>query len=179
MRLLRVSNNNLTNERDQLQTSNNNLAEQRNQLQTSYNNLAEERDQFRRRLEELNRERSELQKKLLDHGWIRYGTSLYYISTLQKSWEESSDDCQGRGSDLMIINSKEEQEFARRLRKRLWIGLTDRDTEKKWKWVDGTPLSTRFTLFIALLYGDQHLFNCIHSLCIEYLQYCGECSCPC
>ncbi|KAM7009760.1 CD209 antigen-like protein A [Tautogolabrus adspersus] len=75
-------------------------------------------------------------------GWTYFRGSFYYISSLKKSWQESRADCQNRGADLIIINSKEEQNFARRFKQYLWIGLTDRETEGTWKWVDGTPLTT-------------------------------------
>ncbi|KAM9363206.1 uncharacterized protein ABDE67_014185 [Symphorus nematophorus] len=143
MILLHNNNNNLTKERDQLQTSYNNLTKERDQLQTSYNNVTKERDQLQKRFEDMTEERDELRRRF--QGWEYFSCSFYHISSLEKSWQESRDDCLQRGADLVIINSKEEQEFTRRFMKRMWIGLTDRETEGTWKWVDGTPLTTRFT----------------------------------
>uniref|UniRef100_A0A8C7JYM6 C-type lectin domain family 4 member M-like n=1 Tax=Oncorhynchus kisutch TaxID=8019 RepID=A0A8C7JYM6_ONCKI len=58
---LPTSYNNLTEERDQLQTSYNNLTEERDQLPTSYNNLTEERDQLQTSYNNLTEERDQLQ----------------------------------------------------------------------------------------------------------------------
>lgn len=41
--------------------------------------------------------------------WVSFGPSCYYISSEAKTWEESRKDCQRRNSDLVIINSDEEQ----------------------------------------------------------------------
>uniref|UniRef100_A0A8C9YW30 C-type lectin domain-containing protein n=1 Tax=Sander lucioperca TaxID=283035 RepID=A0A8C9YW30_SANLU len=70
--------------------------------------------------------------------------SFYYISCIAKTWQESRDDCLQKGADLLIINSKEEQDFTTKLKMRLWIGLTDSETEGTWKWVDGTPLTKSY-----------------------------------
>ncbi|XP_059180155.1 C-type lectin domain family 4 member M-like [Centropristis striata] len=99
-------------------------------------NVTEERDELKRKLAVF--------PKYSPQGWEHFNGSYYYISSSMKSWQDSRSDCQQRDADLLIINSNEEQEFIRRFRMRTWIGLTDRDTEGVWKWVDGSPLTTRF-----------------------------------
>nr|XP_023646920.1 CD209 antigen-like protein A [Paramormyrops kingsleyae] len=75
-------------------------------------------------------------------GWTRFETRLYCISTEKKTWQESRQDCKNRGADLIVINSRQEQDII--LHTDAWIGLTDREREGTWKWVDGTPLTTSF-----------------------------------
>ncbi|XP_058240059.1 CD209 antigen-like [Hemibagrus wyckioides] len=153
---LQTSYNTLTIERDQLQTSYNTLTIERDQLQTMYNTLTKERDQLQARYntvteerEKLQRDKAELQRfsKLgLDPGWICFSSSIYYISNEEKTWHESRQDCGRRGVDLMIINNKEEQEFITKHlgNRQAWIGLSDKDKEGEWKWVDGKPLTTAY-----------------------------------
>ncbi|XP_034146954.1 C-type lectin domain family 6 member A-like [Esox lucius] len=126
-------------ERNKLQTSNKNLTEERDQLQTSYNNLTKERDQ-------LQRDRDIFQRLLVKYpnGWKVFGNSIYYVSTEENNWEYANQDCLKRGAQLVIINSPEEQKFLITLNIRSWIGLTDRETEGTWRWVDGTPLTTAY-----------------------------------
>nr|XP_029481887.1 C-type lectin domain family 4 member E-like [Oncorhynchus nerka] len=81
---------------------------------------------------------------MVRRGWRFFGSSWYYISTETKSWEESRKDCKRRGADLVIINSKEEQEFNNGFQKmRYWIGLSDIEMESTTTWVDGTPPTIR------------------------------------
>uniref|UniRef100_A0A8C4HR38 C-type lectin domain-containing protein n=1 Tax=Dicentrarchus labrax TaxID=13489 RepID=A0A8C4HR38_DICLA len=74
-------------------------------------------------------------------GWRYFSGSVCYISSIKKTWNASRDDCRQKGTDLMIINSEEEQV---QLKNNMWIGLTDSETEGTWKWVDGTPLTTSY-----------------------------------
>uniref|UniRef100_A0A669CAH5 C-type lectin domain-containing protein n=1 Tax=Oreochromis niloticus TaxID=8128 RepID=A0A669CAH5_ORENI len=71
--------------------------------------------------------------------WTRFGSSCYFKSTERKTWSDSRRDCQDKGADLVMINSKEEQEFIRNMRGGSWIGLTGWNYE--WEWVDGSALT--------------------------------------
>ncbi|XP_078138274.1 uncharacterized protein LOC139930178 [Centroberyx gerrardi] len=164
---LQTSYNDLTEERDQLQTSYNDLTEERDQLQTSYNDLTEERDQLQTSYNDLTEERDQLQtnhkrfvNKVCNHLMLTEngaslldsrmeqiigcleGCSCYYISTEEKNWDQSRQDCLRRGANLVIIDSTDKQNFVQRFntnKKRVWIGLTDQ--KNTWTWVDGTTLT--------------------------------------
>ncbi|XP_053335457.1 C-type lectin domain family 12 member B-like [Clarias gariepinus] len=140
---LQTRNNNLTIERNQLQTSNNNLTIERNQLQTSNNNLTIERNQLQTWYNNLTKNREQCQSDymsdVIKQGWNFSSSSCYYISTEKKTWTESRQNCRERGADLVIINSREEQEFIIKQlgdSKEAWIGLHKDDTKTKWKWLD-------------------------------------------
>ncbi|XP_029706472.1 C-type lectin domain family 4 member M-like [Takifugu rubripes] len=77
-------------------------------------------------------------------GWVYFSGSLYQVSSTKKTWDQSRSDCRQKGADLLIINSEEEQAFANRFQKYMWIGLTDVTNEGSWKWVDGTAMSTSY-----------------------------------
>ncbi|KAM9449634.1 CD209 antigen-like protein 2 isoform 2-T2 [Clarias gariepinus] len=130
--VLWIKYNNLNMENSRLQTHNKNLTIMGQDLQL-------QRDQFKQ-------ENSELHSMILQLGW-RFFNSRIYISTENKtSWFESSKDCKRRGADLVIINSTEEQEFISKHFGSIeaWIGLTDKDTEGTFKWVDNSALTTPF-----------------------------------
>ncbi|XP_053336246.1 CD209 antigen-like protein E [Clarias gariepinus] len=119
----------------------NNMTTERNEFQTGYNFLIKETD-------ELKKQKDVFQKKLTDLGWRFSTLKFYYVSTQKKNWTESRQDCIERGLDLVIINSKEEQEFVNNLSKiknyGVYIGLTDQDKEGVWKWVDGTSMTKAY-----------------------------------
>ncbi|XP_065146861.1 C-type lectin domain family 4 member C-like isoform X2 [Paramisgurnus dabryanus] len=129
---------NLTEERDQLLTNNTNLTKERDDLIAKYKNITKLN-------EHLNQEKCKLWTQLYD-GWIYYQSSLYFISSEQKTWTESRSYCRERGADLTIINNKEEQDFIKNNygNDKLWIGLTDIDEEGRWKWVDNSTLISKF-----------------------------------
>ncbi|XP_070965365.1 C-type lectin domain family 4 member E-like [Oncorhynchus clarkii lewisi] len=109
---------------------------ERDQLQTRYNNLTTEKGHIQAKLFVIEQHCQE--------GWRYFDSSLYFLSTEEKTWKQSREDCKGRGADLVIINSREEQTFVLNLHLRVWIGLNDSVTEGIWKWVDGTTLTTGY-----------------------------------
>ncbi|KAK2830900.1 hypothetical protein Q5P01_018831 [Channa striata] len=140
-------------EKQQLQTRFNNLSNSYNQSQNEVKQL---RDKITDALNNASRLQDEISKtkdktKECRNGWTRFGCSCYFKSSEKKKWSESRSNCQERGSDLVMINSKEEQEFLADLNKNeeSWIGL--RTTENKqtstgfqWEWVDESPLTEPF-----------------------------------
>ncbi|XP_029019814.1 C-type lectin domain family 4 member M-like isoform X2 [Betta splendens] len=126
-------------------------AETKGMKKISDGNQTDDREELIRNLtlqqSSLAVERDVLRKKLDDfiyysqHGWVYFNGSFYYISSIMKTWQQSREDCQQKKVDLIIINSKKEQDFFQKFRSPMWIGLSDRQTEGVWKWVDRTPLT--------------------------------------
>ncbi|XP_071389044.1 CD209 antigen-like isoform X2 [Centroberyx affinis] len=156
---LQTSNNDLTREKDQLQTSNNNLTKERDQLretishcqskdrdqlQTTCNNVTQERHQLQEEVERLKEKIKELTTQRCLQEWREFDGSCYFPSTDSKTWNESRQDCQSRGADLVIVNSRKEQSFLKGLHDRTWLGLSDWHTEGVWKWVDGSNMTDGF-----------------------------------
>ncbi|XP_044045922.1 CD209 antigen-like protein A [Siniperca chuatsi] len=117
-------------------------------------NLTEETDELKGKLTNFD--------QYFHQGWVYFRPSFYYISSVKKSWQESRNDCLQRGADLMIINSKAEQEFTRKIHKRTWIGLIKGKTNGSWKWVDGTPLTQSYWG-----YGEPNGFEGKNEDCVE------------
>ncbi|XP_026089446.1 CD209 antigen-like protein E [Carassius auratus] len=104
------------------------FTQERQQLLTKITNITQERD-------ELKSERNDLQKKFAD-GWKCHQSSLYFFSSEKKNWTESRRYCRERGTDLIIINNREEQDFVKNIcgsSGHFWIGLTDIEEEGRWK----------------------------------------------
>uniref|UniRef100_A0A8C6LYC0 C-type lectin domain-containing protein n=1 Tax=Nothobranchius furzeri TaxID=105023 RepID=A0A8C6LYC0_NOTFU len=73
--------------------------------------------------------------------------SCYLLSTKSGSWDEGREDCRNQGADLAVIENDDEQAFLSTVNKNdAWIGLTDKETEGLWQWVDGSPLHLQYWL---------------------------------
>ncbi|KAK7125025.1 hypothetical protein R3I94_019169 [Phoxinus phoxinus] len=84
--------------------------------------------------------------KTCPKDWEYHAGKCYYFSKKTLDWTKSRDTCISDGGHLVIINSKDEQEFltsiiTMKYKERFWIGLTDEKTEGQWLWVDNTELS--------------------------------------
>uniref|UniRef100_A0A8B9H637 C-type lectin domain-containing protein n=1 Tax=Astyanax mexicanus TaxID=7994 RepID=A0A8B9H637_ASTMX len=123
----------------QIQNSYTNITLERDQLQTSYTNITLERDQPQK--EALN---LLLHNIFCPPGWKKFMSSCYYISINMQTWDQSRMDCRGKGADLVIINSEEEQTFVSGLARNFWIGLRDQYHQGQWKWVDGSSLTSQY-----------------------------------
>ncbi|KAJ7990081.1 hypothetical protein DPEC_G00296590 [Dallia pectoralis] len=97
---------------------------------------------------------------------LKFGCSCYYVSSVDKNWTASRQDCLDRGADLVIINSREEQAFLSAIGHRAWIGLTDRDVKGTWRWVDGTLLNTSYWAS-----GEPNDFTGVTENCIEIIGF--------
>ncbi|XP_036439373.1 CD209 antigen-like protein 2 isoform X2 [Colossoma macropomum] len=111
------------------------LTTDRAQLERSYENVVAEREQNIKWLSE----------QAGQFIWT-YNGSFYYISKEINTWNKSRSYCRERGADLVIINSRGEQDFVDKLRNKnqAWIGLTDQASEGVWKWVDDSALTTGY-----------------------------------
>ncbi|MBN3307370.1 COL12 protein, partial [Amia calva] len=73
--------------------------------------------------------------------WTSFRSKCYYFSTERLNFDEAKTYCEGKSSTLVVINNQEEQQWIRRQvagKGFFWLGLTDREEENTWKWVDGT-----------------------------------------
>ncbi|XP_076697534.1 C-type lectin domain family 4 member A-like [Callospermophilus lateralis] len=75
-------------------------------------------------------------------NWKSFSSSCYFFSTDAKSWNESQENCSRMEAHLMVINSKEEQDFLTQNMDKntaYFVGLSDPEGQGHWKWVDQTP----------------------------------------
>uniref|UniRef100_A0AAZ1WYN2 C-type lectin domain-containing protein n=1 Tax=Oreochromis aureus TaxID=47969 RepID=A0AAZ1WYN2_OREAU len=130
------------------------------QLQSSYDKLSKNHSQLQ---EEVKKLKEKIEEKCPDR-WTRFGSSCYFKSTESKTWSDSRRDCQDKGADLVMINSKEEQEFIRNMRGESWIGLRAKNTSSgsKWEWVDGSALTETF-----LAPGWTHVSSSFRGVCCD------------
>ncbi|XP_006100401.1 C-type lectin domain family 17, member A [Myotis lucifugus] len=80
-------------------------------------------------------------------GWLPFQGKCYYFSPNTKSWDEARKFCQENYSHLVIISSIDEQNFVVKAHgspRVHWLGLSDREHEGDWKWLDGSPVTLSF-----------------------------------
>nr|XP_023509163.1 C-type lectin domain family 10 member A-like isoform X1 [Equus caballus] len=77
-------------------------------------------------------------------NWLEHEGSCYWFSRSKKPWPEAEKQCQLQNAHLVVINSREEQDFVQEHigSSDTWMGLSD--PTGVWKWVDGTDYKTNF-----------------------------------
>ncbi|XP_018967328.1 CD209 antigen-like protein E [Cyprinus carpio] len=104
-----------TSERKQFLTQISNLTEEREKIMEYNNNFTNERVQIMNDQSRLQRWLYAQDQQGEPFKWIYYNSSFYYISSENKSWSDSSKDCQKRGADLVIIKKDSEKEFLQKV----------------------------------------------------------------
>ncbi|XP_062347535.1 killer cell lectin-like receptor subfamily B member 1 [Cinclus cinclus] len=94
-------------------------------------------------------------------SWKKHGTKCYFFSPEKKKqdWKSSREECAAMGSDLVIIDSKEELNYLLSESKYGYylLGLTYSQEEQKWKWINNMEHDPN--LFrISRPYSD---YNCL------------------
>uniref|UniRef100_A0A2R9BC05 C-type lectin domain family 4 member C n=1 Tax=Pan paniscus TaxID=9597 RepID=A0A2R9BC05_PANPA len=76
--------------------------------------------------------------------WTSFQSSCYFIST------GIQENCSVMGADLVVINTREEQDFIIQNLKRnssYFLGLSDPGGRRHWQWVDQTPYNENVTFW--------------------------------
>ncbi|XP_039661852.1 CD209 antigen-like protein E isoform X5 [Perca fluviatilis] len=155
---LMAANRNLTNLNDKLSVLENqitNLTAVNQELETERNNL-------RRQIQNISRAQGSIdeycpkENNVSERGcrdcqkdWELINSSCYLVNGPpdQKTWEEARKDCRARGSDLVVVDTRDEQNALRHhSRYGSWIGL--RAEGGRWKWIDGSDLVESVTYWI-------------------------------
>ncbi|KAG7237234.1 hypothetical protein INR49_032567 [Caranx melampygus] len=142
-------------------------------LKVQIQQLATMNDGFQRQLVTMRTEKRTLQSNIsalagtcgkCPSKWVHLNSSCYFFSStetdaVKKNWPDSRADCIGRGADLVVIDSPEEQTYVSETIRTLkglrgkwengfWIGLTDMEVKKTWVWVNNvTELEQRYWIY--------------------------------
>ncbi|XP_058138707.1 C-type lectin domain family 4 member A isoform X2 [Dasypus novemcinctus] len=83
-------------------------------------------------------------------NWISFKSNCYLISGTSASWTESEKKCSETGAHLLVIDTKEEQDFITQKLSKLtayYIGLSDPEGKNHWQWIDQTPYNESATFW--------------------------------
>ncbi|XP_072234862.1 collectin-12-like [Leuresthes tenuis] len=73
--------------------------------------------------------------------WLNYRNKCYFFSKDLHSFNDAKATCLSRSASLLIINDTEEQKWLKKQtlgKGYFWMGLTDKEEENVWRWLDGT-----------------------------------------
>ncbi|XP_026152073.1 C-type lectin domain family 4 member E-like [Mastacembelus armatus] len=123
------------------------LFEERDLLRTISKHMENNLTELRAQLTAMTEKSDWPKDRCCPAGWKMFGRTCYLLSVDSGSWDKGRQDCRDRGADLVVIDSREEQVFLSDLAPVdtwSWIGLTDKEVEGTWKWIDGSSLTTSY-----------------------------------
>ncbi|XP_077871416.1 C-type lectin domain family 4 member A [Ictidomys tridecemlineatus] len=102
-------------------------------------------------------------------NWKSFSSSCYFFSSDAKFWKESQENCSRMAAHLVVINSKEEQDFLTQNMDKYaayFVGLSDPECQGHWQWVDQTPYNQSATFWHPgeLSHSEEHCVIVNHRL---------------
>ncbi|XP_078526233.1 uncharacterized protein LOC144798967 [Lissotriton helveticus] len=120
---------------------------QANELLTQMLTWLQDRNWFQCSREEMSG-LTAIRCKFCQQEWTLQNMHCYYFSQDARDWWYSQGWCRRHQSQLVTVNSEEEQMFINSRSKdsydKLWIGYSDNQKEGQWVWDDGSSSHQRF-----------------------------------
>ncbi|XP_034001703.1 C-type lectin domain family 10 member A-like isoform X3 [Trematomus bernacchii] len=143
----------LVQEKDQLVQDKTQLVQEKDQLvkenkeQTANNtNLVNDNTRLGQMVTELqNQIQSERNIPCCPSGWQSHESTCYQLSSRENTWQHAKEDCENKGSHLLILYDEAEEKVVRGFGgdAKLWMGLSGNLNRQKNKWelktVDSSP----------------------------------------
>ncbi|XP_010606085.1 C-type lectin domain family 4 member A-like isoform X2 [Fukomys damarensis] len=85
--------------------------------------------------------------------WTPFSAHCYFVSTDSKPWNKSAERCRSMAANLVVINTKEEQNFIIQhleARSLYFVGLSDPEGQRHWQWIDHTPYNESATFWLRV-----------------------------
>uniref|UniRef100_A0A8C2QM35 Killer cell lectin-like receptor subfamily C, member 1 n=1 Tax=Cricetulus griseus TaxID=10029 RepID=A0A8C2QM35_CRIGR len=77
--------------------------------------------------------------------WISYAHNCYYIGAEKKTWNDSVESCVSKNSNLLHIDSEEEQEFLKLFSLVSWTGVFRESRNQLWIWKKDSTFKPKIT----------------------------------
>nr|XP_056701493.1 killer cell lectin-like receptor subfamily F member 1 [Euleptes europaea] len=84
--------------------------------------------------------------RLCPQNWSLHENKCYWVSKERQSWHKGKEDCTAKLSHMLVIENQEKVTFIQSITEGaqlLWIGLEATLAERKWTWIDGSPLDDK------------------------------------
>ncbi|KAK1895594.1 C-type lectin domain family 10 member A [Dissostichus eleginoides] len=137
----------LVQEKDQLIQEKDQLIQEKDQLVQEKDQLVQEKKQLVQEKDQLVQEKKQLvqEKDQLEGGWQSHNSTCYQLSSSENTWQHAKEDCESKGSHLVVLNDGAEEKVVRGFGgdAKLWMGLSGNVNKQTNTWelttVDSSP----------------------------------------